>query len=147
MSTAGNERGLSLRSPGRFCATADRLVDLWRSQGAPTEHRDRVVDAWLGAEAYRLYTWGTVSRLLDGGQIGYSGSVNKVFWSELDVAMHETALDLLGPLSEVRDQWTDGYQFSLSGPIYAGTNEVQRNVVAERILGLPREPRGEAKGA
>ncbi len=151
MSTAGNERGLSLRSPGRFCATADRLVDLWRRAGAPPEQRDRVVDAWLGAEAYRLYTWGTVSRLMDGGQIGYAGSVNKVFWSDLDVAMHETALDLLGPTSELRDgpdsAWIDGYLFSLAGPIYAGTNEVQRNVIAERILGLPREPRGESKGA
>jgi alkylation response protein AidB-like acyl-CoA dehydrogenase len=143
MSTAGNERGLSLRSPGRFCAAADRLVDLWRLQGAPVELRDRVVDAWLGAEAYRLYTWGTVSRLVDGGQIGYSGSVNKVFWSDLDVALHETALDLLGPESELRGPWIDGYLFSLSGPIYAGTNEVQRNVVAERILGLPREARPE----
>jgi alkylation response protein AidB-like acyl-CoA dehydrogenase len=146
MSTAGNERGLSLRSPGRFCATADRLVRLWRDRGAPAALRDRVVAAWLGAEAYRLYTWGTVSRLVDGGRIGYAGSVNKVFWSELDVAMHETALDLLGPDSELRDgpdaRWTDGYLFALSGPIYAGTNEVQRNVVAERILGLPREPRG-----
>ena len=94
MSTAGNERGLSLRSPGRFCGTADRLTDLWRRAGAPPEQRDRVVDAWLGAEAYRLYTWGTVSRLMDGGQIGYAGlQVNKVFWSELDVAMHETALE------------------------------------------------------
>lgn len=150
MSTAGNERGLSLRSPGRFCATADRLVELWRRQGSPPDSRDRVVDAWLGAEAYRLYTWGTVSRLLAGGQIGYSGSVNKVFWSDLDVAMHETALDLLGPTSELRDGddagWMDAYLFSLSGPIYAGTNEVQRNVVAERILGLPRETRGEPKG-
>ena len=142
MSTAGNERGLSLRSPGRFCATADRLVDLWREQEAPPEHRDGVVDAWLGAEAYRLYTWGTVSRLVDGDEIGYSGSVNKVFWSDLDVRMHETALDLLGPESEVRGPWVDGYLFSLSGPIYAGTNEVQRNVIAERILGLPRERRG-----
>ncbi len=145
MSTASNERGLSLRSPGRFCATADRLVELWRSQGAPAEHRDRVVDAWLGAEAYRLYTWGTVSRLAAGGQVGHAASANKVFWSELDVAMHETALDLLGPTSELRDgegAWVDGYLFSLAGPIYAGTNEVQRNVVAERILGLPREQRG-----
>jgi alkylation response protein AidB-like acyl-CoA dehydrogenase len=143
MSTAGNERGLSLRSPGRFCATADRLVDLWRAQGSPLEFRDRVVDAWLGAEAYRLYTWGTVSRLAEGGQIGYAGSVNKVYWSELDVAMHETALDLLGAEGELSSAWTDGYLFSLSGPIYAGTNEVQRNVVAERILGLPREARPE----
>ncbi len=142
MSTAGNERGLSLRSPGRFCAAADRLVELWRGQGSPVEYRDRVVDAWLGAEAYRLYTWGTVSRLLDGSQIGYSGSVNKVFWSDLDVALHETALELLGPEGELRGPWVDGYLFSLSGPIYAGTNEVQRNVIAERILGLPREARG-----
>jgi alkylation response protein AidB-like acyl-CoA dehydrogenase len=142
MSTAGNERGLSLRSPGRFVAAADRLVALWRAKGSPPEFRDRVVDAWTGAEAYRLYTWSTVSRLVQGGQIGFAGSVNKVFWSELDVALHETALDLLGPEGELRSEWADGYLFSLSGPIYAGTNEVQRNVIAERILGLPREPKG-----
>ena len=78
--------------------------------------------------------------------MGAAGSVNKVFWSELDIALHETALDLLGPDSELRDSedssWADGYLFSLSGPIYAGTNEIQRNIVAERVLGLPREPKG-----
>ncbi|HMU36771.1 MAG TPA: acyl-CoA dehydrogenase family protein, partial [Marmoricola sp.] len=124
----------------------DRLVKLWKQHGAPAEHRDAVVSAWKGAEAYRLYTWATVSRLLDGGQIGYAGSVNKVFWSNLDVAMHETALDILGATSELRDgehaAWMDGYLFSLSGPIYAGTNEVQKGVIAERILSLPREPKG-----
>jgi alkylation response protein AidB-like acyl-CoA dehydrogenase len=154
MSTAGNERGLSLRSPGRFCAAADRLLDLYstvveevaqqpsRNHGAAAE---RVVDAWIKAQAYRLYTWGTVTRLADGGDIGAAGSVNKVFWSELDIALHETALDLLGPEAELADStWMDGYLFSLSGPIYAGTNEIQRNIVAERILGLPKEPRGGA---
>jgi alkylation response protein AidB-like acyl-CoA dehydrogenase len=151
MSTAGNERGLSLRSPGRFCAAADRLVDLHRDRGgfetgarAPssTTGSDRVVDAWIKAQAYRLYTWGTVTRLADGGDLGAAGSVNKVFWSELDIALHETALDLLGPEAELDSSWMDGYVFSLSGPIYAGTNEIQRNIVAERILGLPREPKG-----
>ncbi|ABL82271.1 MULTISPECIES: acyl-CoA dehydrogenase family protein [unclassified Nocardioides] len=155
MSTAGNERGLSLRSPGRFCAAADRLVELYREQTGvsrlaglapqPPSAGAGVVDAWIKAQAYRLYTWGTVTRLASGGDLGAAGSVNKVFWSELDVALHETALDLLGPEAEVESTWLDGYTFSLSGPIYAGTNEIQRNIVAERILGLPREARGAAK--
>src|SRR3954470_21665909 len=140
MSTAGNERGLSLRSPGRFCAAADRLVDLFRSD-RDADHAAAVADAWIKAQAYRLYTWGTVTKLADGGDIGAAGSVNKVFWSELDIALHETALDLLGPEAELADSaWMDGYLFSLSCPIYAATNEIQRNIVAERILGLPREP-------
>lgn len=101
-----------------------------------------MVDAWIKAQAYRLYTWGTVTRLRDGGDMGAAGSVNKVFWSELDVALHETALELLGAEGELVSRWTDGYLFSLSGPIYAGTNEIQRNIVAERILGLPKEARG-----
>ncbi len=146
MSTTGNERGLSLRSPGRFLATADRLWQLWDASGRPAEAEAAVVDGWLRARAYQLYTWGTVTRLVDGGDMGAAGSVNKVFWSELDIALHEAALDLLGGDAEVTGRWQDGYLFSLSGPIYAGTNEIQRNIVAERILGLPREARGAGGG-
>ncbi|WP_194817070.1 acyl-CoA dehydrogenase family protein [Nocardia sp. XZ_19_385] len=140
MSTSSNERGLSLRSPGRFSATAQRLVDLWLETGdrTNTAQRDAVVDAWLGSEAYRLHTFGTVTRLNEGGKLGAESSITKVFWSELDIAMHETALDVLGSAGELAGPWTDGYLFSLSGPIYAGTNEIQRNIIAERLLGLPR---------
>jgi alkylation response protein AidB-like acyl-CoA dehydrogenase len=139
MSTTGNERGLSLRSPGRFLATADRLLAQWQQSGSPAEHAPAVVDGWIKARAYQLYTWGTVTRLATGGDMGAAGSVNKVFWSELDIALHECAIDLQGAAGELESRWQDGYLFSLSGPIYAGTNEIQRNIIAERILGLPRE--------
>ena len=79
-----------------------------------------------------------VARLMDGAKPGVEASLTKLFWSELDVRLHETALRLLGPEAELEGPWNKGFQFALAGPIYAGTNEIQRNVVAERVLGLPR---------
>lgn len=145
MSTSSNERGMSLRSPGRFLATADKLVELWKSVPDNGFADERVADAWIAAQAYRLHTFGTVTRLAGGGELGAESSVTKVFWSELDTAMHEAAIDLRGADGELTNAWTDGYLFSLGGPIYAGTNEIQRNIIAERILGLPRESTGTKK--
>ncbi|MFI6462062.1 acyl-CoA dehydrogenase family protein [Streptomyces sp. NPDC050538] len=139
MSTAGNERGLTLRSPGRFLAAADRLLNLWRTHGSSQTTRDQVADAVIGARAYQLFTYANASRFLDGESIGPESSLNKVFWSEYDIALHETALELLGEEGELADtEWTEGYVFSLAGPIYAGTNEIQRDIIAERLLGLPK---------
>jgi alkylation response protein AidB-like acyl-CoA dehydrogenase len=139
MSTAGNERGLMLRSPGRFLAAAEALRALWAERGSPRREEDRVADALIGARAYQLFTHAAASRFLDGDPIGAESSLNKVFWSELDLALHETALDLLGEEGEFADTpWSEGYVFSLAGPIYAGTNEIQRDIIAERLLGLPK---------
>jgi alkylation response protein AidB-like acyl-CoA dehydrogenase len=148
MATTSSERGLTLRSPGRFCATADRLVDLYRetSDFAKTARRHldpalrgRVAQAWMEAEAYRLQTLQTVTDDSEGRPSGAASSFVKLWWSELDVRLHETALDLLGIEAELDDAWSKGWQFALSGPIYAGTNEIQRNIAAERVLGLPRK--------
>jgi alkylation response protein AidB-like acyl-CoA dehydrogenase len=137
MSTASNERGLTLRSPGRFLAAARRLIAL--TDGCVDAGlTDRAVDAWIGARAYELHTWASVTELLDGAPLGTKSSISKLWWSELDVTLHETALELLGSEAELAGDWMDGYLFALAGPIYAGTNEIQRNVVAERLLGLPR---------
>ncbi|MFI8239821.1 acyl-CoA dehydrogenase family protein [Streptomyces sp. NPDC085866] len=139
MSTAGNERGLTLRSPGRFLASAARLLELWRAQGRPEQARARVADALIGARAYQLFTYAAAARFLEGAALGPESSMNKVFWSEYDLALHETALDLLGEEGESAEtDWAEGYVFSLAGPIYAGTNEIQRDIVAERLLGLPK---------
>jgi alkylation response protein AidB-like acyl-CoA dehydrogenase len=140
MTTASSERGLTLRSPGRFLASAQRLVELHeRRRDVDPTLRDAVVRAWMDAEAYRLYTLQTVAKLEGGGVLGAEASVNKIFWSEMDVRLHETAARVLGPEAELDDEaWIKGLQFALAGPIYAGTNEIQRNVIAERLLGLPR---------
>ncbi|MDG2428040.1 MAG: acyl-CoA dehydrogenase family protein [Acidimicrobiales bacterium] len=148
MATASSERGLNLRAPGRFLAAADRLADLYRELvnvgSADSELLDEVVRAWTGAQAYRWQTYQSAARLSAGGELGAASSMGKVFWSELDVELHATALRLLGEDAELVDaplgsNWMAGYLFSLAGPIYAGTNEIQRNIIAERVLGLPRK--------
>ena len=141
MATTTSERGLTLRSPGRFRATATRLIDLYRERaGGDPQLADAVVQGWIEAEAYELYTLSDVTQITSGGSPGARSSLNKLFWSELDVKLHLAALDILGPDAELADEpFMKGYEFALSGPIYAGTNEIQRNIVAERVLGLPRK--------
>jgi alkylation response protein AidB-like acyl-CoA dehydrogenase len=149
MTTASSERGLSLRSPGRFLASADRLVDLYRRHGhdaAPALRAD-VAQAWMEADAYRLGTAAAVSRMQDGQTLGPEMSLHKLFWSEMDINLHATALRLLSrrgellataPAAEDTGRWADEWMFSLPGTIWGGANEVQRNIVAQRVLNLPR---------
>jgi alkylation response protein AidB-like acyl-CoA dehydrogenase len=144
MATAGFERGVSLRSPARFTEAVNRLIGLWglHADPADTALSDAVTDCWMQAEGYRLHTYRTVTQLLDGGTIGSEASLNKIFWSEMDVRIHTLALDILGAdaerMSGPNERWVDDFLFSLSGPIYAGTNEIQRNIIADRVLNLPK---------
>jgi alkylation response protein AidB-like acyl-CoA dehydrogenase len=82
-----------------------------------------------------------------GDEAGAEASANKIFWSEMDLHMHETALRILGERGELLpeapaagdvDNWLEGFLFAQAGTIYAGTNEIQRNIIAERMLGLPK---------
>ena len=156
MATASSERGLNLRSPGRFMAPAQRAVELYQRMSAARDERrhdvdpnlrNQVIQNWINAQAYRWYTYQTAAKLMGGGHMGPEASLMKIFWSEMDVEIHAAALRMAGAQGELmgdapdavdRGAWMDGYQFALSGPIYAGTNEIQRNIVAERVLGLPR---------
>ncbi|MCB1616433.1 MAG: acyl-CoA dehydrogenase family protein [Pseudomonadales bacterium] len=152
MATAGFERGLMLRSPARFQETARRLVNLYKENREAADRdpsvKEAVIRAYMDAEAYTLTTYQTACRLTQGGKIGPESSTNKIFWSELDQRMHETAMSILGaraellphaPAAQGVGNWLDGFLFAQSGPIYAGTNEIQRNIIAERMLGMPRK--------
>ncbi len=152
MATAGFERGLMLRSPARFQQAAKRLVNLYRERAGELldpSVEDAVLRCYMDAEAYALSTYQTASKLVAGGSIGPEASCNKIFWSELDLLIHETAMKLLGARGELDPTtapqvaelgtWLDGFMFAQSGPIYAGTNEIQRNIIAERMLGMPRK--------
>jgi hypothetical protein len=151
MATAGFERGLMLRSPARFQETARRLVELYTDNRESADRdpavKEAVLRAYVDAESYCLTTYQTACRLNKGGKIGAESSTNKIFWSELDQNMHATAMSILGARAELLPHapsaqgvgtWLDGWLFAQSGPIYAGTNEVQRNIIAERMLGMPR---------
>lgn len=152
MATAGFERGLLLRSPARFQSSVRRLVQLYRANQASADRdpgiREAVARAWMGAEAYCLGAYHTVGRLGRGEKIGAESSTNKIVWSELDLLIHETAMRILGARGELlgdapllgagESDWLEGFLFAQAGPIYAGTNEIQRNIIAERMLGLPK---------
>jgi alkylation response protein AidB-like acyl-CoA dehydrogenase len=148
MATAGFERGILLRSPGRYMESTRRLLDLYRAtDDGDATLRDAVVAAWMDAEAYRLHTYHTVSRVLDGEVPGAEVSLNKIFWSEMDVRIQEAALRLFGdrallahgaPDAPDGGRWLHGWMASLAGTIFAGTNQIQRNIVADRVLRLPR---------
>lgn len=122
-------------------------MQLYRANQAQADRdpsiREAVQRAWMGAEAYTLSSYHTVARLAQGGSIGAEASTNKIFWSELDLLLHETALRILGARGELVDDaqthdWLEGFLFAQAGPIYAGSNEIQRNIIAERQVELSK---------
>jgi alkylation response protein AidB-like acyl-CoA dehydrogenase len=98
--------------------------------------------------AYRLLNLWAASNGEDGRLSPVHANVNKLTWSEMDIRLHQLALKLLGERGELWEDapdaaggahWMQDYLFSLAGTIYAGTSEIQRNLIAERGLGLPRQ--------
>lgn len=151
MATAGFERGLLLRSPARFQQPVRKLIELYKANQTTADRdpsiRDAVMDVWAGAESYALSAYQSVGRLARGEKIGAESSINKIIWSELDLKIHEIAMRILGARGELLSSapqneddygWLEGFLFAQAGPIYAGANEIQRNIIAERMLGLPK---------
>jgi alkylation response protein AidB-like acyl-CoA dehydrogenase len=147
MATLTFERSAFLRPPGRFTQRVARLLHLAHQQTCEPALRAELAEVWAMAEAYRLLNLWSVSNREDGDLSAVHANVNKLVWSEMDIRIHDLAVRLLGERAEFwmgapdavdGGQWMQDYLFSLAGTIYAGTTEIQRNLIAERGLGLPR---------
>ncbi|MFQ5351474.1 MAG: acyl-CoA dehydrogenase family protein [Candidatus Binatia bacterium] len=150
MGTRAFERGAStLGQQLRFHNELEEIMDRARSNGAAEDPliRQRLAQAWIGLRIMRFNTLRMLSSG-DGSELGREALIYKLYWASWHRELGKLAMDVLGAQSEI----TDGtpyrltslqrlYLFTRSDTIYAGTNEVQRNIIAERGLGLPREPR------
>jgi alkylation response protein AidB-like acyl-CoA dehydrogenase len=109
--------------------------------------RQRLAQSYIETEVVRLVAYKQVSDLMRTGQPGPEGSYLKLLWSETDMRMKEAAIALEGPHAALErgdphavdgGRWQYEYLWSRAASIYAGTSEVQRNIIAQRVLGLPR---------
>jgi len=110
--------------------------------------RQKIAQSWIEVEIFRLHNARTLTKLDKGEQIGPESSIVKLFWSEMSQKLAETAGSILGEDGLVmwgddsavdRGRWARAMLWSRAASIAGGTSEIQRNIIAERILGLPRE--------
>jgi alkylation response protein AidB-like acyl-CoA dehydrogenase len=149
MATLAIERGVStLGQQVGYRGELDALIDLARRTGAAADPlvRDRLARAWIGLQVMREQ----VLSMLDNQDAGAQAdaSIVKLLWSRWHRDLGELAMDVLGPASMVApgplydlDDWQRLYLFSRADTIYGGSQEIQLGIIAERALGLPRQPR------
>jgi alkylation response protein AidB-like acyl-CoA dehydrogenase len=149
-STLGHERGTNPRQLVIHTQLLEEMLRLALRTGAYDEHRarQRLAQSYVELRLFQLFNWRTVSRLAPGREPGPEGSILKLYWSEMSKRMHETAMAVVGPAAPLwrgaRDnpgdgRWQRSWLYYHASSIFAGTNEIQRNIVGERVLGLPRE--------
>jgi len=101
-------------------------------------YRQRLAQAHIEVELLRLVGYRSLTRLLRTGQPGVESSIEKVLGSETDQRLQELAMEVLGPWALLDEERRRAYLYSRSETIMGGTSEIQRNVIAQRILGMPR---------
>ncbi|MCW2667151.1 MAG: acyl-CoA dehydrogenase [Frankiales bacterium] len=167
MALLGFERGVGATTDAiRFRGDLDRLVALARERGLTEDPRIRERLAWCHSrvEVMRYRGLISLSRLLNGGRPGPEASISKVIWSEFAQAYTELAIEILGPealaptgqatggllqMPEAGTEnsplsWVETFMSARAGTIYAGSSQIQRNIIGEQLLGLPKEPRLDA---
>jgi alkylation response protein AidB-like acyl-CoA dehydrogenase len=150
-STLTHERGTN---PRQLVIHSQLVDELWRlavHEGVAEDPRlaPRLAQAWIEVRLFQLHNQRSLSRLAKGEQPGPEGSALKLYWSEMSQRLHETAMATLGPAAPLWQgsednpgdgRWQRSWLYYQASSIFAGTNEIQRTIIGERVLGLPREP-------
>jgi alkylation response protein AidB-like acyl-CoA dehydrogenase len=127
-----------------------RLVKLTQSRGRNTDPvvRQKIAELWIGEQALQLNGYRSLTKILRGGQPGPEGSTSKLFWSQLDQELALAATQIIGPYSQIAEgsawapdhgQWQFYELLARGSGIRAGTTEILRNILGERVLGLPKD--------
>ena len=149
MATLGFERGAStLGQQLLFRNELNEIIRIAKENGKARDAsiRRRIARAHAGLEVMRFNALRMLSNT-DDGALGREAYISKIYWASWHRDLGELAMDVLGPAAEVLVDGEFGplqrlFLFSRADTIYAGTNQVQRNIIAERALGMPKEPRG-----
>ncbi|HUI04920.1 MAG TPA: acyl-CoA dehydrogenase family protein [Acidimicrobiales bacterium] len=150
-STLSHERGVN---PRQLVIHLQHLEELLAAAGAAgafadTRLRRKLAQSYVEVRLFQLHNWRSLSKLQRGLEPGPEGSILKLYWSEMSKRLHALALEVLGPAAPLwrhaeanpgDGSWQRAWLYYQAASIFAGTNEIQRNVVGERVLGLPREP-------
>ena len=149
-STLAHERGTNPRQLVIHGQHLDEVLRLAADRGAFDDPHtaQRLAQAFVEVKLFQLHNWRSLSRLEAGEPIGPEGSALKLYWSEMSQRLHSLALDVLGPAAPLAagaadnpgdGEWQRSWLYYQAASIFAGTNEIQRTIIGERVLGLPRE--------
>jgi alkylation response protein AidB-like acyl-CoA dehydrogenase len=147
--TLSHERGTSPRQLVVHRILLGELLALARATRSAQDPiiRQQLAQVFIEVEMTKLYNWRTLTQLRRHGNPGPESSLVKLFWSEMSQRLHDTAMQVLGvngqywpgePRATARGRWLRSYLYYRAATIFAGTSEVQRNIIAQRVLGLPR---------
>ena len=148
MTTFGFERG-GLANASRFESAVNSLSNLVRDvgTGGDPKVRQKVAQAKIEAHAFRMNGMRALTKAQQGNAPGPEASLTKLYWSEMDKRIQDLAISVQGPYGALaaddswameHGRWQFGWLWSQAETIYAGSSEIQRNIIAERVLGLPR---------
>jgi alkylation response protein AidB-like acyl-CoA dehydrogenase len=144
--TLANERGASFiwREEVLHEVAVGLLAEECAARGRDGDPRvrQRLAQSWIDAELFRLHNARTLERLARGDDVGAESSLVKLFWANISQRLAETAVAVLGPEALLMPgRWANRLLSTRANSIMGGTSEIQRNVIGERLLELPREPR------